>query len=129
MSTFPFIYRYMDTHPVLSPWAPRLEGAGLAVLWGGGVTEEEAEPAAAELIGVKGQEAEGGGLVAERKRGIETEMQFVFYVIDGGLAAQRSHSVIFLCWDKSSLTIAGKWRILINSTGFIQLEAGQTILW
>lgn len=44
-------------------------GAGLAVLCGGGVTAEEAEPTAAELIGVMGQEAEGEELAAEEEEG------------------------------------------------------------
>lgn len=57
------------THPVLSPWAPRPGGAGLAVLWGGGVTEEEVEPIAAELTGVMGHGAEGDELPTAKKRG------------------------------------------------------------
>lgn len=59
---------FFNTHPVLSPWAPRLAGAGLAVLWGGGVTAEEVEPIAAELTGVMGQDADGDELAAEERR-------------------------------------------------------------
>lgn len=40
-----------------------LDGAGLAVLFGGGVTAEEAEPAAVELAGVIGPDADGDKLV------------------------------------------------------------------
>lgn len=56
---------YLLTHPVLSPWGPRLDGAGLVVLLGGGVTAEEVEPAAVELPGVIGPDAEGDKLVPE----------------------------------------------------------------
>lgn len=52
------------THPVLSPELPKLGGAGLAVLWGGGVTEEEM---VAELTGVMGQDAEGEGVAPEKR--------------------------------------------------------------
>lgn len=66
------MYHDINTHPVLSLWAPRPGGVGLAVLCGGGVTEEEVEPTAAELTGVMGQDAEGDKLAAEgtRRRGI-----------------------------------------------------------
>lgn len=42
-----------------------MDGAGLVVLLGGGVTAEEVEPAAVELPGVIGPDAEGDKLVPE----------------------------------------------------------------
>lgn len=42
-----------------------MDGAGLAVLLGGGVTPEEVEPAAVELAGVIGPDADGDILVPE----------------------------------------------------------------
>lgn len=53
----------LQTHPVLSPWGPRLDGAGLAVLLGGGVIAAEVQPAAVELPGVIGPDAEGDKVV------------------------------------------------------------------
>lgn len=59
---------YLRTHPVLSPGGPRLDGAGLAVLLGGGVTTEDVEPAAVELPGVIGPDADGDKLVPEAQK-------------------------------------------------------------
>lgn len=53
---------------MLSPGGPRLDGAGLAVLLGGGVTTEEVEPAAVELPGVIGPDADGDKLVPEAQK-------------------------------------------------------------
>lgn len=68
----------------------RLGGAGLAVLCGGGVTEEEVEPTAAELTGVMGQDAEGDKLAAEGKRRRGTPVSRRGFVV----TVRMSYSVI-----------------------------------
>lgn len=78
-----------NTHPELSPWAPMLDGAGLAVLWGGGVTAEEAEPAALELTGVMAHDAEGDKLAPEKRRRGRKSIRGLWFAV----ALQMSYSV------------------------------------